>query len=67
MKKLLSIALLSVSTLAITSCSKENVKPQFEKSDVGTVQVAGEKSDVGTVQAAGEKSDVGTVQATSGH
>jgi hypothetical protein len=47
MKKLFILLALSASTFAMTSCSKENVKPKFEKSDVGTVQ---EKSDVGTVQ-----------------
>ena len=48
MKKLLLVAALAFSTLAMTSCSKEDVKPTGEKSDLGTVQA--EKSDLGIVQ-----------------
>ncbi|WP_462266132.1 hypothetical protein [Mucilaginibacter sp.] len=48
MKKLIFLLAISFSTLAFSSCTKEDVKPTGEKSDLGTIQA--EKSDLGTIQ-----------------
>ena len=48
MKKFIFLLAISFSTLALSSCSKDDVKPTGEKSDLGTVQA--EKSDLGIVQ-----------------